>query len=82
MTSRKRTLIIIGLFLGFMLLAAVAFSDHAGATTLAGNRGGCEHGYWFSRVATARTFRIGQIVTARGCEGLHHELYAPIRISR
>jgi hypothetical protein len=44
--------------------------------------GDCEYGYWFSRVATARTFRVGQIVIAYGCEGLNQELYAPIRISK
>lgn len=44
--------------------------------------GKCEYGHWFSRVSTARTFRVGQIVTARGCAGLNSELYAPIRISK
>lgn len=44
--------------------------------------GSCDLGYWFSRVSTARTFVIGQIVTVRGCEGLNQELYAPIRITR
>jgi hypothetical protein len=105
-TSRKRTFIIIGLLLGFMLLAVVAFTDHAGATALEGNRGGCgrnnmttvtcnisdsgigwvsgacKWGYWFSHVATRRTFRVGQMVTAYGCAGQNQELYAPIRISR
>lgn len=44
--------------------------------------GDCEYGYWFSRISTARTFRVGQVVTARGCEGLNGELYAPLRISK
>jgi hypothetical protein len=44
--------------------------------------GDCAWGYWFSRVSTRRTFRIGQIVTAYGCEGENQELYAPIRITR
>jgi|WetSurMetagenome_2_1015567.scaffolds.fasta_scaffold88302_2 hypothetical protein len=44
--------------------------------------GDCDWGYWFSRVSTRRTFRIGQIVNAYGCEGENQELYAPIRISR
>jgi len=44
--------------------------------------GKCEYGHWFSRVSTARVFTIGQVVTARGCEGLNGELYAPIRISK
>lgn len=44
--------------------------------------GNCAYGYWFSRVSTARAFRIGAAVTVRGCEGLGGELYAPIRISR
>lgn len=43
--------------------------------------GDCELGYWFSRVSTLRTFRVGQIVTARGCLGERGELYSPIRIS-
>lgn len=44
--------------------------------------GDCTGGYWFSRVATARTFTVGQVVTVNGCEGLNQEIYAPIRISR
>ena len=44
--------------------------------------GTCEYGLWFSRVATARTFRPEQAVSVNGCEGLGGELYAPIRISR
>lgn len=44
--------------------------------------GACVDGLWFSRVATARTFRIGDRVVVRGCEGLYGELYAPISISR
>jgi hypothetical protein len=44
--------------------------------------GDCDWGYWFSRVSTRRTFRIGQIVNVYGCEGLNQELYAPIRISK
>ncbi len=42
--------------------------------------GTCAYGYWFSRVSTARIFRLDQRVTVRGCEGLGGELYAPIRI--
>lgn len=44
--------------------------------------GTCKSGYWFSRVATRRTFRLDQAVTVNGCEGLKHELYAPIHVSR
>ena len=44
--------------------------------------GSCDWGHYFSRVATSRTFRIGQVVTVRACEGLGQELYAPIRITR
>jgi hypothetical protein len=44
--------------------------------------GTCQNGLYFSRVSTARTFRLGQAVKVRGCEGLGGELYAPIRISR
>ena len=44
--------------------------------------GKCAYGYWFSRVSTARTFRIGEIVTVNGCEGLKKQIYAPIRISK
>lgn len=44
--------------------------------------GDCEWGYWFSRVSTRRTFRVGQIVNVYGCEGERQELYAPIRISK
>lgn len=32
--------------------------------------GTCEYGLWFSRVATARTFRPEQAVSVNGCEGL------------
>jgi hypothetical protein len=44
--------------------------------------GTCVYGYWFSRVATARTFRLDQSVTVNGCLGEGGELYAPIRVSR
>ena len=44
--------------------------------------GKCDYGYWFSRVSTARTFRIGEIVTVNGCEGLKKQLYAPITIRK
>jgi hypothetical protein len=44
--------------------------------------GTCKFGLWFSRVATARAFRLDQSVKVNGCEGLGGELYAPIRISR
>lgn len=63
---------------GNMTTASCNVTD-AGSGFVSGN---CEYGYWFARVSTARTFRIGQIVTVRGCEGLNQELYAPIRISK
>lgn len=44
--------------------------------------GTCQFGFWFSRVSTARTFRLDQSVKVNGCEGLNDELYAPIRIYR
>ena len=44
--------------------------------------GTCRFGFWFERVATARTFKIDQAVRVNGCLGLNNELYAPIRISK
>lgn len=41
MTTRRRALRIIGIIVLLALAVAIALTDHTGATTLAGNRGGC-----------------------------------------
>lgn len=107
LSPTARRVLLGALISGILLALVITLAQPAGATPMAGNRGGCgrgnmwyglactvtdagagfvsgtcEFGLWFSRVSTARTFRLQQAVTVNGCEGLGSELYAPIRISR